>query len=249
MLRSFLIKFSTFSTLSFLILSTFHGTFHAAVRRKPTLFFGEQLYLSHVTGRTFEYSQVFHVKSRAEVPNKQDWSCGLHALYNMCVIERKLGISTIAEDLFIKVCQEHVADPVSYSTSRELLQISKALNLSPTYFLADNNWFIEPHFVKGDCPTTRVPLIVRFGDSYFSAPIWKNINDHLAQPGPQCVHFACNFRFAGSEPHTLLMTAVKTGENYRELYIFDNINESESRKTQIAMRAYAGYICQKALIP
>jgi hypothetical protein len=248
MLRSRLVRFSIFFTFFFVLTSAFDGVIHSAVRKKPAVFFGEQLYLSHVTGRTFAYSQVFHVKSRAEVPNKEDWSCGLHALYNMCLIERKLGVSIIPDEKFIRICRNNVLDPVSYSTSRELLTISKALDLSPTYFLADNNWFIEPRFVKGDCPTTRVPLIVRFGDAYYSAPIWKNINDHLAQPGPQCVHFACNFRF-GPEPHTLLMTVVKTGDNYRELYIFDNINEGESRKTQIAMRAYASYICQKTLIP
>jgi len=169
---------------------------------------------------------VYHLESRASVPEEYEWQCGLHMLYNMCKIERALGIYTISDDEFITECKRVprvFEEAGSFPTDLKKIAVKTAC-----YPL---------HIVQHDDYADRIDILY---ESEAEARFWSRIHARLNKPGIQCEHFGC--LIYAEECHIFLISIVKMADGTKALYLFDNVNNDEPRQAQYQMYRHAKYI-------
>ena len=251
-------RFSLFSLALYFLCAALFTHELLAVHQQPVVFFGSQLHLPGFTGGYLKYPHIYQIKSNAYVPTQKQWSCGFHALYNMCNVERQLGISYVQDYQFAQVCQQVVRNPHGYSTNYDMWNIAKKLGLqSVPYLMMNGKNEIIPCYKQ---LTFSYQINTGMWDSpnnfvnAFNAALlqrekafWNNVRMQLQRPGNQCVHFACHVMY-GFEPHVVLMSAIKLADGRYGLYVFDNVNDQEPRGTQRCMKAYAEHIYKKVLL-
>lgn len=177
----------------------------------------------------------YHHESQAFVPLEEDWKCGLHMLYNMCEIERIMGISDITDDEFIFEC-ERVPDLFNErgSYAGDLKKAARYIACSPLYIIEHND--------ESQC------IDIVYGSSN-EKTFWKKITNELEKPGAQCVHFGCLIYDEDvlddddlPECHIFLISVVKLEDGSRALYLLDNMNYEASRSARKQMRKHVDYI-------
>ncbi len=196
--------------------------------------------LSGVTGRN-QLPGLYHHESYAAVPLQMDWKCGLHLLYNMCEIERILGISDISDDEFVyhsEAVPALLAAQGSYPS--DIKKAAKRMIKSPVYIIEHSDDIQKINIVCSSESEVR---------------LWNKIISYLSLPGDRCVHFGCllydedsliyddDFDDEGTpECHIFLISAVKLADGSVALYLLDNMNKEASRSAQAQMREHAEYI-------
>lgn len=183
------------------------------------------VHLPDVTG-TKKLPGVYHLESHARIPDQYGWQCGLHMLYNMCEIERILGISDISDDEFIDACERVprvFEEAGSYPV--DLKKIARTTSCCPLYI------------VEHDDYADRIDILY---ESETENRFWAKITKQLEQPGIRCVHFGC--LIYAQECHIFLISIVKMHDGTKALYLLDNVNHYEPREAQYQMFRHAEYI-------
>ena len=181
--------------------------------------------LPDVTG-TKRLPGLYHLESYARVPEQYGWQCGLHMLYNMCEVERFLGISDITDDEFIYECERIprvFEEAGSYPV--DLKQIARKTSCCPLYI------------VEHDDHADRIDILY---ESETESRFWAKIRAQLEQPGIRCVHFGC--LIYAQECHIFLISIVKMLDGTKALYLLDNVNRDEPSEAQYQMFRHAEYI-------
>ena len=227
----------------------------------PCLFaLQDLLYLPAITGGRLGIEGVYHVYSNARVPENQDWSCGFHALYNMCTLEYRVCNRRIADNVFIDACRAIANDPHGWSNNDESSQIARRIGLPHAYNLVSEHDRIEVLF---DTPTyykfehaSDEKRAYRQAVEIRSHSFWQNLRRTLEQARlPICIHFSCNImaysvedRSGGKgEPHAVLITVAKMANGSTAIYIFDNMNDYENNVSQNQICAHVKHIYQQLL--
>lgn len=169
---------------------------------------------------------LYHLESNAWVPEEYGWQCGLHMLYNMCEIERALGIYDLSDDLFIAECERvpRVFEEAG-SFPTDLKKIARKTSQCPL------------HIVQHDDYADRIDLLY---ESEAEVRFWSRIHARLNKPGIQCEHFGC--LIYAEECHIFLISIVKMADGTKALYLLDNVNHDEPRQAQYQMYRHAKYI-------
>lgn len=183
------------------------------------------LHLPGVKG-TKRLPGLYHLESRAWVPEEYGWQCGLHMLYNICNIERAFGLSDINDYEFVVECERvpRVFEEAG-SFPTDLKKIANRIARCPL------------HIVEHDDYADRIDLLY---ESDAEARFWSRIHARLSQPGIQCEHFGC--LIYAEECHIFLISVVKMPDGKKALYLLDNVNYDESRQAQYQMYRHAKYI-------
>ena len=76
---------------------------------------------------------IYHIRSNTDVPT--GWTCGYHALRNMCLIQNQLHITTTTKQNFITTCKKHTTNQKIPSTSQIIETIATDLSIAPLLHL------------------------------------------------------------------------------------------------------------------
>lgn len=184
----------------------------------------------HLPGISYKCSHlkgIYHIESSARVPIARDWLCGLHMLYNMCIIENIAKIADIKDKTFINECYKvpQILDERG-AYIRDLKKVAKKLVSSPFYVIE----YDEDYGV------------VAIDDHSNEKKFWHKVKKELIKKGPRCVHFGCRLDHIKHDPHVYLISAVKTSDNNIALYVLDNENTFVDFETQQYMAEQILYI-------
>lgn len=212
----------------------------------PCVFGEDLLRLPGLTGGGLRIQGVYHVYSRAEVPEDKDWSCGFHAIYNAVKLERRICNRQIDDRAFIQACQAIAPRNLhGFSDLNQGLKIAKRLGIPHAYNLMHE---------RG-----RSELILDYSDDDSGEDIpegqfWQNLRQALNQArGPLCIHFDCHIESHSiqnpgeHEGHAVLITVARMAHGATAIYIFDNVNEDENHISQAQIRAHVELIYRNLL--
>lgn len=212
----------------------------------PCVFGEDLLRLPGLTGGGLRIQGVYHVYSRAEVPEDKDWSCGFHAIYNAVKLERRICNRQIDDRAFIQACQAIAPRNLhGFSDLNQGLKIAKRLGIPHAYNLMHE---------RG-----RSELILDYSDDDSGEDIpegqfWQNLRQALNQArGPLCIHFDCHIESHSiqnpgeHEGHAVLITVARMAHGATAIYIFDNVNEDENHVSQAQIRAHVELIYRNLL--
>lgn len=190
--------------------------------------------LSGVTGKR-KLPALYHLESYAIIPEEYGWLCGLHMLYNICQVERFIGISDITDDEFIDACERVPRvfhEKGSYP--KDMQKIAKSIAWCPLYILEHTEDNETLDFAYGSSAENR---------------FWHKVHAVLDKPGVQCVHFGCLIydedncdKKGNPECHIFLISVIKMEDGRKALYLLDNMNRQASKSAQRQMFRHAEYI-------
>lgn len=202
----------------------------------PNIFkhYAHSIRLSGVSGKR-KLPGLYHLESYAVIPEQNGWLCGLHMLYNICQVERTLGISDITDYEFINAC-DRVPDLFMKEGSypSDMLKAAKFIAWCPLHIVEHNDY------------ANRIDLVY---ESAGEKRFWNKIHTQLGQPGVQCVHFGCLIydeaikdKKGRPECHIFLISIVKIEDGRKAIYLLDNMNYDASKSAQAQMFKHAEYI-------
>lgn len=212
------------------------------------------MYLPGLTGGQLAIPGVYHLYSRAEMPIQHRFSCGFHALYNAVKLERALGTKYISDQAFLNACRSQVPEKNlhGFSTNLQGTAVAHHMGLNNYHSLWYKNGFVDVLF---DTPTSYTyyhnqdkKKVARDAVNKRRTDFWSTLrNQYRSASGPLCLHFSCNImshsrRSNHSEPHAVLITAVRMANGAIATYIADNMNEDENHVSQSEIRACAEHI-------
>lgn len=213
--------------------------------------------LKGITGARKKLPGFYHHESHAYVPNKKNWKCGLHMLYNMCEVERALGMNDIIDEEFINECERNPELLLKKgSFPKDLKKAARKTSCSPLYIIEHNDLSGYIDIVCG---------------SQNEKTFWRTIHNHLNKSGPQCVHFGCliciekedddeedkendeneneddevvelSINGKPVEWHIFLISVVKLADESKSVYLLDNMNRDVGRPAQKLMLRHVEYI-------
>jgi len=217
------------------------------------------LQLSGLTGGALRIEGVYHVYSRAEVPEDQDWSCGFHAVYNMVKLERRACNRRIGDREFINACRAIAPHNLhGHSDMTQGLAIARRIGIPHSHCLIRDHGAIQVLFERGveyelHSDDDEDEVAAR-ASAQQDRKFWQDLRRVFAQSrNSMCIHFDCHIMSHSiqepghAEDHAVLVTVVKMGNGATAIYIFDNVNEDENHVSQAQMRAYVEHIYRQLL--
>lgn len=181
---------------------------------------------------------VYHVESNARMAENQDWCCSFHTLNNAVKLERIIcnrqinGLKNACRDIAPK-------NQLRNGSEADIsLEIAEEIGL--------------PHFYN---------LIFERGSSNLSEDhgrnenqVWGRLRTTFTQSrGPICIHFDCDITSRSarnprhSEPHSILIAAIKMADGAVAIYILDNVNEDEHTDSQDQIRRHVENIYRRLM--
>lgn len=200
--------------------------------------FDHLLYLPGLTGGAINLPiPVYHVYSEARVAENQEWCCSFHTLNNAVKLQRRICNSNISLERFKQVCRARSSKQDLHNGSEGDLSLEIADEIG------------IPHFHNLTLEGGRSQLTEDNENA-----IWRRLRTTFAQSrGPICMHFDCDIRSQSiedpghSEEHSILVSAIKMNNGACAIYILDNANEDEARKSQDQIRKHVMNVYQKLI--
>jgi|GEM_PF-2993902 len=214
----------------------------------PCIFPQDQLLnLPELTG-SLNLPGIYHVYSEAPVATQKDWACAFHALDNMRILEQEICGRAISEQTFINACKHNCRTLRKGSDCAEQYRIAKQMGLPHMINLEINDNGTGTEIVFDNNQPDDI------GSVKHQNKEWTRLTHLFKQSGgPICIHFCAGIMSYTTdspnqgEGHGIDISVIKDRNGAVAMYIFDNVNDGEAKRSQKSIRKHVEFIYRKLI--